>query len=107
LPKNAQPETPEVTPAENPAVAPEVTPAEAPAAPAIVNAETKIETNTDVVRQPFAGTKVETFDQVQVKVQGEAKYEDVEIRPGVTERRYIGVQPGVVLMDAAGKEIAA
>lgn len=78
----------------------------APAEPVILNADTAIETNNEVIRQPFQGTKVETFDAIQTPVYKEPDFEEVEIRPGVFMRTYTGVQPGVTLTDANGKDLA-
>jgi hypothetical protein len=80
-------------------------PAPAPAEPVVLNKDTVVETNNEV-RQPFAGTKVETNDQVQVAVVAEPDFEEVEIGNGTVIRTYTGVQPGAKLVDAAGNEIA-
>ena len=65
--------------------------------PVVLNADTKVETN----RAPFEGTKVETNSQVQASSQAEAEFEEIDLGNGTVLRSYTGVQPGVVLVNAA------
>lgn len=76
-------------------------------APETLGNGTKVTTNTEVVRQPFSGTVVETHDQLQATVQDEAEFEEQEIREGTVIRTYTGVQPGAKIVMVAAAEAEA
>lgn len=92
-------DTPAAAPVETPVVeAPaETAPVAAKDEPVILNKDTVIETN----RQPFSGTKVETNSTLQVSTQEAATYDTVDLGNGTVLTTYTGVQPGVVLTNAA------